>query len=76
MRGQLATLLLGGAEADTLDEWIPLARIPNWSTRWCLVEVLRDIYPDALAQHAFVPEDVEKKAEPISSWYRRRKGAR
>ena len=77
VRGQLATMLLGGAEADSLDEWVPLAKDPNWSARWCVVKVLREHYPDApLLDHAFVPEDVEKKAEPIFSWYRQRKGAR
>ena len=77
VRGQLATMLLGGAEADSLDEWVPLAKDTNWSARWCVVKVLREHYPDApLLDHAFVPEDVEKKAEPIFSWYHQRKGPR
>jgi serine protease AprX len=77
VRGQLAIMLLGGAEADSLEEWVPLANDPNWSARWCVVKVLREHFPDApLLYHAFVPEDIEKKAEPIFSWYRQRKGAR
>jgi serine protease AprX len=77
VRGQLAKMLLGGAEADSLDDWVPLAKDPNWSARWCVVEVLREHYPDApRLEYAIVPEDIEKKAEPIFSWYRQRKGAR
>ena len=77
VRGQLATSLLHGAEADSLDDWVPLAKDPNWSARWCVIKVLREHYPDApLLDHAFLPEDVEKKAEPIFSWYRQRKDAR
>ena len=77
VRGQLAIMLLDGAEVDSLDDWVPLAKDPNWSARWCVVKVLREHYPDApLLDHAFVPEDVEKKAEPIFSWYRQTKGAR
>jgi len=42
-----------------------------------VVKVLREHYPDAPPLgHAFLPEDVEKKAEPILDWYRKKKESR
>lgn len=77
VRGQLATMLLGGAERDSLDDWVPLAKDPNFSARWCVIKVLREHYPDApRLDQAFLPEDIEKKAEPVFSWYRRRRSVR
>jgi serine protease AprX len=74
VRGQLAELLLSGAGADKLDDWIPLVTDPNWTARWCVLKVLREHYPDAPGtEYAFLPEDVEKKAELILDWYQKRK---
>jgi HEAT repeat protein len=76
VRGHLAIMLLDGADADSLDDWVPLAKDPNWSARWCAIKVLRKHYPDApRLEYAFVPEDIDKKAESLFSWYRRRNGA-
>lgn len=77
VRGQMAELLLSDAGADPLDNWISLAKDPNWTARWCLVAMLKKHHLDApRLDYAFVPEDVEKKAEPILDWYRKKKGAR
>ncbi len=76
MRGQLAELLVSGAEADQLHDWISLAKDSNWTARWWLVAVLREHYPDApQLDHALPPEDVENKAEPILPWYEEKKGS-
>jgi serine protease AprX len=73
-RGQLAELLENGAQDDALDDWVMLAKDPNWTARSCVVKVLREHYPDApLLDYAFLPEDVDKKAEPILDWYRKKK---
>jgi serine protease AprX len=77
VRGLLAEVLLAGARADPLDDWIPLATDPNWSARWCAVEVLRDHYPAApRLDYAVFPEEIEKKAQPVLDWYRKRKQSR
>jgi hypothetical protein len=77
VRGHLAELLLNGAEADPLDGWVPLAKDPHWTARWRVAKVLREHYPDApLLDYAFLPEDVEKKAEPILDWYQQKKEPR
>ena len=75
VRGQLAKLLLDGAKADPLEDWVPLATDPNFTARWCCIEVLREHFPDAPPlDYAYFPEDVVKKAEPILVWYQRKKG--
>jgi serine protease AprX len=77
VRGLLAEVLLAGAKADPLDDWIPLATDPNWSARWCVVEVLREHYPAApRLDYAVFPEEIEKKAQPVLDWYRKRKQSR
>jgi hypothetical protein len=77
VRGKLAELLVCGAEADPLGDWISLAKDPNWTARWCLVAVLKKHYPDApRLSYAFTPEEVERKAEPILNWYEEKKGFR
>jgi serine protease AprX len=77
VRGQLTVLLLDGAEADRLDDWVPLITDPNWTVRWCVGKILGRHYPDAPPiDYAFLPEEVEKKAEPILTWYRGRKSSR
>lgn len=77
VRGQLALLLLEGAGADRLDDWVPLIGDPNWTVRWCVGKVLGRHYPDAPPMDsAFLPEEVEKKAEPLLAWYRGRRGDR
>ena len=77
VRGQLAKLLVSGAGADQLKDWISLAKDPNWSARWCVVEVLKKHYPDAPRfDYAFIPEDVERKAKPILDWYQEKGGFR
>jgi serine protease AprX len=77
VRGQLAFVLLAGARADPLDDWIPLVTDPNWSARWCAANVLRDHHPDApRLDYAFLPEEIDKKAEPVLDWYRKRKQSR
>jgi len=77
VRGKLALVLLVGAMADPLDDWIPLATDPNWTARWCAVEVLRDHYPAApRLDYAVFPEEIEEKARPVLDWYRTRKQSR
>ena len=77
VRGQLANVLLAGAKADPLDDWIPLATDPNWTARWCAAKVLRDHHPDApRLDYAFLPEEIEKKAQPVLDWYRKKKQSR
>jgi serine protease AprX len=77
VRGQLALVLLAGAKGDSLDDWIPLATDPNWTARWCAAKVLRDHHPDApRLDYAIVPEEIEKKAQPVLDWYRKRKQSR
>jgi len=76
VRGQLAVLLLDGAESDPPDDWVPLAKDPNWTVRWCVIKVLREHYPDApRLEHAFLPEDIDRNAQPILAWYRRREAS-
>jgi hypothetical protein len=42
-----------------------------------VARVLRDHHPDApRLDYAFLPEEIEKKAEPVLAWYRRVKGTR
>ncbi|WP_406697006.1 S8 family serine peptidase [Singulisphaera sp. Ch08] len=70
VRGNLALLLLSGAGEDRLDDWIPLATDPNWTSRWCLVKMLKVHHPDAPhLEHALIPEDIETLAKPILDWY-------
>jgi hypothetical protein len=77
VRGKLAFVLLAGGKADPLDDWIPLVTDPNWSARWCAAKVLRDHHPDApRLDYAFLPEEIEKKAQPVLDWYRKRKQSR
>lgn len=77
VRGQLAELLVSGAEADQLHDWISLAKDPNWTARWCLVAVLKKHYPDApRLDHALIPENIDKKAKPILDWYQEKRGSR
>lgn len=74
VRGLLAVVLLAGAKADPLDDWIPLATDPNWSARWCTSAVLRQYHPAApRLDYAFLPEEIEKKAQPVLDWYQKRK---
>lgn len=73
VRGQFALLLLDGAGADRLGDWVALAKDPNWTARWCVAKVLRQHHPDAPPLDlAFLPEDVETKAEPVFTWYRKK----
>jgi serine protease AprX len=77
VRGKLANLLLAGAKGDPLDDWIPLVTDPNWSARWCAAKVLRDHHPAApRLDYAVLPEEIEKKAQPVLDWYRKRKQSR
>ena len=77
VRGLLADVLLAGARADPLDDWIPLATDPNWTARWCAAKVLGDHHPAApRLDYAFLPEEIEKKAQPVLDWYRKRKQSR
>ena len=77
VRGLLAWVLLAGARADPLDDWIPLVTDPNWSARWCAAKVLRDHHPTApRLDYAVFPEEIEKKAQPVLDWYRKRKQSR
>lgn len=72
VRGHLALLLLDGADADELDDWIALVADPNWTARWCAAKVLRDRWPEApRLDYTFLPEDVARKAEPVLDWYRK-----
>jgi hypothetical protein len=74
VRGKLASVLLAGASADSLDDWIPLVSDPNWSARWCAAKVLRDHHPDApRLDYALLPEEIEEKAQPVLDWYRKEK---
>ena len=74
VRGQLANVLLASAKGDSLDDWIPLATDSNWTARWCAAKMRRDHHPDApRLDYAFLPEEIEKKAQPVLDWYRMRK---
>jgi serine protease AprX len=77
VRGQLANVLGAGAKGDSLDDWIPLVTDPNWSARWWAAKVLRDHHSDApRLEYTLIPEEIEKKAQPILDWYRKSKQSR
>lgn len=77
VRGQLALVLLAGAGADPLDDWISLVTDPNWTARQCAAQVLRDHHPDApRLEYVWLTEEIEKKAQPVLDWYRKRKRSR
>ena len=76
VRGQLVSVLLAGAKGDSLDDWIPRDR-PELDSAVVWAKVLRDHHPDApRLDYAFVPEEIEKKAQPVLDWYRKKKQSR